>query len=183
MNIVPPEERFQKNAKIMAEAVLEAIQTLYKLGYQTIDPNMVILVVTVISSLDKHYLIRGFIENSHEKCWDEIKKRDEVFFVKNACDIFKYLPMDKVNLFKDLFQTKDSHGQSVIDQDLKNQIWALFDAMIKISINYVHIGRGAYSCATTKGIKNSYKNKFFDNIDITTHANIWKVNLEFPLEC
>ena len=183
MNIAPEEERFAKNAVIMAQGVQESIQHLYKLGYKTVDPQIVALVATVISSFDKHYLIQGFIENSHKKCWDGIKERNEIFFVDNVGEIFKYLPMDKVNLFKDLFQTKDIKGNCVISQEFKDDLWALFDAMIKISIKYIHRVRVPYSYSTTQGIVNTYRAQFFEEVDLTKHAAVWNVKLEFPLNC
>src|SRR5437868_5949819 len=145
MSSAPEEERFATNAKIMAQAVQESVQRLFNAGYKTVNPGLVAFAVTIISSFDKHYLIQGFIENSHATCWDSIKNRDEIFFVENVKDVFKYLPMDKVNLFKDLFCTKDVNGNNVVSQSLKDQLWNLFDAMIKISIKYVHKNRQAYS--------------------------------------
>lgn len=183
-NIAPEEERFSKNTTIMAQAVHESVQRLYNAGYKTVDPNIVAFAVTVISAFDKHYLIQGFIENSHIKCWDSIKRRDEVFFLENASEIFGYLPMDKVNLFKDLFLTKDPQGNSVVPQSLKDQLWSLFDAMIKISIKYVHKHRGPYSYQTDNGgIVNTYGSSFFDEVDINSHANKWGVKLDFPPNC
>lgn len=179
-NPAPEEERFAKNTTIMAQAVHESVQRLYNAGYRTVDPTLVALAVTVISAFDKHYLIQGFIENSHDKCWDYIKKRDETFFVDNASGIFRYLPMDKVNLFKDLFTTKDSNGQSVVSQSLKNQLWDLFDAMIKISIKYIHKGRSPYSYSTSDSVVNAYGASFFDEVDIAHHSKVWKVKLDFP---
>lgn len=179
MSTAPEEERFAKNTTILAQAVHEGIKRLYEAGYKTIDPNLVELAVTVISTFDKHYLIQGFIESSHEKCWDNIKRRDEIFFVQNASDIFKYLPMDQVNLFKDLFNTKDANGNSVVSQSLKDQLWDLFDAMIKISIKYIHNNRAPYSYSTSDGPRNAYGSSFFDEVNIAHHAGVWKVNLEF----
>lgn len=183
MNTAPEEERFAKNTTIMAQAVQECIQKLYNAGYKTVNPDLVALAVTVISSFDKHYLIQGFIDNSYKQCWDSIKERDETFFVENASDIFKYLPMDKVNLFKDLFTTKDAQGHSVISQSLKNQLWDLFDAMVKISIKYIHKNRGPYSYITPEGIMNAYQSSFYDEVDVMHHANKWSVKLEFPPQC
>jgi hypothetical protein len=183
MSIAPEEERFAKNTIIMAQAVHESIQRLYNAGYKTVDPNIVALAVTVISAFDKHYLIQGFIENSHDKCWDGIRGRNEIFFVENASDIFKYLPMDKVNLFKDLFLTRDPNGNSVISKSLKDQLWDLFDAMIKISIKYIHRGRNPYSYSTPQGTINTYGSMFFDEVDVHHHASVWGVKLEFPTNC
>lgn len=183
MSSAPEEERFAKNTTIMAQAVHESVTKLYNAGYKTVDPALVLLAVTVISAFDKHYLIQGFIENSHDTCWDGIKKRDEIFFVENASKIFKYLPMDKVDLFKDLFLTKDAQGNSVVSQSLKNQLWDLFDAMIKISIKYIHKGRNPYSYPTPEGVTNTYGASFFDEVDLHRHAETWKVQLEFPPNC
>jgi len=179
----PEEERFAKNATIMAQAVHEGIKRLYESGYKTINPSVIELAITVISTFNKHYLIQGFIDNSHQQCWDNIKKRDETFFVQNASDIFKYLPMDKVNLFKDLFLTKDSNGNCVISQSLKDQLWSLFDAMIKISIKYIHKGRSPHSYFTPDGPCNAYGSSFFDNVDLAHHANVWNVQLDFHPNC
>lgn len=184
MSVAPEEERFAKNTIIMAQAVQECIQKLYMAGYKTVDPNVVAFVVTLISSFDKHYLIQGFIDNSHLKCWDSMKRRDEVFFVENSTEIFKYLPMDKVNLFKDLFTTKDAQGVSVISQSLKDQLWTLFDAMIKISIKYIHKNRNPYSYQNEKGeVVPAYGASFYDEVDLQHHAHVWEVKLEFPPNC
>jgi hypothetical protein len=173
----PEEERFAKNAAIMAEAVYESVLILYNAGYKTVDPGMIKLVTAVISGFDKHFLIKGFIENSHEKCWDNIRNRSEVFFVEQAADIFKYLPVDKVNLFKDLFTTVDNSGHSVVSQNLKDQLWDLFDVMVKISIKYVHKNRKPYN----DGVKNLYREEFFKDVNIPYHSNAWEVQLEFPI--
>lgn len=183
MSVAPEEERFAKNTTIMAQAVHESITKLFDAGYKTVDPMLVQMAVIVISGFDKHYLIQGFIENSHEKCWDGIKKRDEVFFVDNAKHIFKYLPMDKVDLFKDLFFTKDVNGNNVISQSLKDQLWGLFDAMIKISIKYIHRQRSPYSYQTENGMVNTYGAQFFEEVDLQRHASVWNVKLEFPVNC
>ena len=135
----------------------------------------------MIELYDKKSLIEGFIVNSHKLCWDSIKKRDEDFFVKNAGEIFKYLPMDKVDLFKDLFQTKDQNGNCVIEKELKDQLWRLFDVMVKISIKYVHKGRAPFSTVKGKETISKYTVSFYDDVDINHHSKVWEVALEFPL--
>ena len=182
MSVAPEEERFAKNTTIMAQAVQECVQKLYNDGYKTVDPTIVTMAVSLISSFDKHYLIQGFIDSSHDTCWDKVKERSEDFFVNNAGDIFKYLPMAQVNLFKDLFTTKDARGVSVISQSLKDQIWQLFDAMIKISIKYIQKGRDPYSYQNENGeLVNKYGASFYDEVDLNHHAKVWNVKLEFPL--
>lgn len=181
MSAVPEEERFAKNALIMGQALHEAIMKLYQAGYKTVDPKLVEMALLVMGSFDKNYLIQGFIDNSHQECWNFIKQRDEEFFVANASNIFKYLPTDKVDLFKDLFTTRDQQGRSVVSQSLKDQIWSLFDAMIKISIKYIHKGRAPYSCQSPDGIMKMYSCQFYEEVDLNYHSKTWGVQLDFPL--
>lgn len=180
MSIAPEEERFARNTTIMAQAIHETITKLYNAGYKTVNPMMVEIAVGVISKFDKNYLIQGFISNSHELCWDAINNRNEQYIVANASNIFKYLPTDKVNLFKDLFETKDENGNSVVSQSMKEQLWDLFDAMVKISIKYIHKRRKPYAYMHDGQLCNAYGESFFDDVDIAHHVDVWKVNLEFP---
>lgn len=181
MNSVPEEERFSKNASIMTQAIQESVSKLYKEGYKTVDPNMVALAAGFISAFDKNFLIQGFIQNSHNTCWDKIKERDEDFMINNSGDIFKYLPMDKVSLFRDLFLTKDDMGESVVPDSLKEQLWDILGAMVKISIKYIHKHRSPFSKIDSSGNEvRGYKNSFFDQVDVPYHTKVWGIAIEFP---
>jgi hypothetical protein len=180
--VLPPEEeRFATNVDIMARAVHESVTDLFNAGYQTVKPDLIILARTLMAALDKHYLIRGFIENSHKTCWDSIKRRNEKFFIENAGDIFKYLPVDEVNIFRELFTTVDAYGSSVVSQDIKDELWDLFDVMVKIAIKYVHKYRNPYSVIVDGEVVNHYATPLYEEIDIYRHANTWGLKLDFPL--
>lgn len=181
--VLPPEEeRFSITTGQLADLIHESVSQLCNSGYKTVDPQLIQMVSQIIQCYDKKYLIEGFIENSHRLCWNSIHKRDEEFFVKNAGTIFQYLPMDKVDLFKDLFHTKDQNGNSVIQQNLKDQLWRLFEVMVKISIKYVHKNRMPYSINNGKETISKYSVQFFEDVDINHHAALWKIALEFPLK-
>lgn len=180
--VAPEQERFAKNTTIMAQAVLDGIKMLNKAGYNTGDVNLIELATKVIANFDHHYLIQGFIEKSHKKCWDQFKAKNEKFFIENASDIFKFLPSAEVDLFKDLYLTKDAAGNQVVPKSLIDQIWDLFDADVKIAIKYIHKGRAPYSYQTADGtFQNAYGASFFDEVDLAHHANVWDVRLEFPV--
>jgi len=179
-NMAPEEERFAVNTNILAQAIQESITKLYDTGYRTIDPGMVQMAVAVISTFDKHYLIKGFIKNSHNTCWVYIKDKNQEFFLKNSSEIFKYLPMDRVNLFMDLFTTCDENGICVISDDLKDEIWGLLQAMVKISIKYIHKMRVPKCSINNNVLTNTYETNFFDEVDLESHAKYWNINLEFP---
>ena len=165
MHQPPEEERFKQNAIVMTKALQTGLQKLKNEGHN-VDLTVVTMASALVVGFDSHYLIREFIKKSHAKCWDKINARDEDFFVENAASIFEYLPNDNVNLFKDLYLTKDIHGNNVVAQSLKNQIWSLFDAMIKISIKYIHKHR--------KMVDGCYTEPFFDDVNIDHHINVWQ---------
>jgi hypothetical protein len=177
--IKPEEERFTDTAVMLSKAIHHNITILCNMGYKTIDPNTIDLITKGIPYFGHHQLIQGFIQNSHKLCWNKIKERNEQFFVENAGDIFQYLPTGEVNLFKDLFTTKDKNGVNIIEQDIKTQIWKLFDAMIKISIKYIHKNRSPYSQKNDEVVNCFYERSFFDEVDIKIHSNLWNVTLEF----
>lgn len=178
-NIKPEEERFADTAVILSKAIHHNIKNLCDMGYETIDPNTIYMISQGILFFDKHQLIQGFITNSHSMCWEKIKERNEKFFIENAGDIFQYIPAGDINLFKDLFATKDKNGVDIVDQDLKTQIWKLFEAMVKISIKYIHKHRAPFSKKENDNISCFYDRSFFDDVDIKKHSEIWAVTLEF----
>jgi len=195
-SVTPPvEERFAMNTIIMADAIHESVSRLYNAGYKIIKPDMILYVKAFMAGFNKHYLIQGFIRTSasefpaskkskYPTCWDGIKARDEPFFAENAGDIFKFLPSGNVNLFKDLYLTKNANGEFVVSADLKDSLWKLFDAMIRQSIKYIHIESQPYSYMEADGtLKTAYRKTLFDDIgviDLARHAQLWNVKLEFP---
>lgn len=181
MQTPPEEERFQKNAVVLGNLVQKCVEDLNKAGHNSISPMTVQFATTLIGSFDKGFLIQGFIENSHKECWDQIKRRDEDFFVKNAGEIFKMLPTERVNLFRDVFLIRNADGKSVVPHESKSQLWDLFDALIKISIKYIHRNRQPYSQNVNGQLKQGYYASFFDEVDIEYHSDVWKVKLEFPI--
>ncbi len=182
MEPAPEHERFATNTNILMKAIYDGIVKLRNAGHKTADPMLIQLAIGVINSYDKHRLISGFIRNSHSMCWDHIKNREEEFFVNNAHSIFKDLPMDKVDLFRDLFTTRDATGKTVMSDSFKSDIWALLSAMVKIAIKYVHKGRGPYSYLDNGVMRNAYSNEFFNEVDLSHHSNFWEVKLDFPVK-
>jgi hypothetical protein len=182
MNIPPPEVRFSRNATILGQAALDGIRTLNRNGYTTVSADLVSIAVTVISSFDSKYLIEGFIRNSH-LFWDQILAKDEGFFVKNSGKVFCHLPGDKVNLFCDLFCLRTADGKSVISEELKDQIWGLMIALVKIAIKYTHENRGPQARSSDSGLVEGYKcPNFLDEVTgLVEHAAKWGVKLDFPM--
>lgn len=177
----PAEERFKANSFVLANLIADGIQELNDRGYNIVNIQIVNMVKIVIENMTAVALIDAFILGSHEECWGKIHEKDEPFFVENANKIFQYLPQDKVNLFKVLFETKDENGKAVIKDETKEDLWDLFGACIKTSIKYIHEGRKPYSMNEAGELVNKYnKEDFYPEVDVKAHAEKWKVKLIFP---
>lgn len=160
----PEEERFSLVTANMIEAVHYGVNSLHKKNLTTIDPDNIQFVGNLIKSFDKHFLIQEFIKKSYMH-WDKVKERDESFFITHASTVFSFLPEIYINMFTDLFTAVDNDGKKVVQQNLKDDIWGIFDAMVKISIKYTHKMRA------TKG------SDFLSNVNVQQHATTWKLQL------
>jgi hypothetical protein len=185
------EEQFRNNAVGLCETICAAIDKLYKAGYKTVPPMIANLIPSAIKVMEARKLIDGFITGCHlsnpdgsytgVNCWDYMKKRDEEFFLNNVKSIFGSLPIDNVNLFVDLFSTKDTSGKSIISQRTKDNVWEILDAMILISIKYIHQNRNPFSQRQGDVIKKMYSASFMDMMDMGANVRLWGVKLDFPL--
>lgn len=160
----PEEERFSLVALNMADAIHYGITKLYNKKLTTINPNDIKFMQSCIQTLDKHYLIQGFIEKSHIH-WDKIKEHNESFFLEHASSIFGFLPTQYLSMFTDLFTAVDSDGNTIVNKNLKDDIWRIFDAMVKISIKYTHKTR------INKG------DDFLKDVNVEEHAITWGLTL------
>jgi hypothetical protein len=67
-------------------------------------------------------------------------------------------------MIKDLYMTKNQHGESIITQSFKDDIWLLLDAMIKCAIQYIHKRQQRDS-----GV--------FKSVKIQHHIQVWKIKI------
>jgi len=182
-NYIPPEEeRFADNTKGLSELTCNLVEQAYKDKYTTISPELVKIASCFIENMDKVVILESFVEYSHT-FWDQIKERRREFFMENAGNIFKDLPVSNVSAFKMLFTTYKPDGSLIISDDSINSLWEFFDSLIKICIKYVHKKRKPFS-RPSPTIPNTseflYHNRYMDQIDILAHAKKWSINLEFP---
>jgi hypothetical protein len=186
----PPEVRFAANCENLAAAIKDGIINIQQAGFSVnVNPSMIDLATSLLQAYDKKLLIEGFIKNSHQECWDQINQRNEIFFDKNAAKIFKILPMDTINLFRDLYFTKNARGESVVTSDIKDGVWSILDAMIKIAIKYTHAMRGPILQKNAAGdMVVVYTNKlpenlkFLEEVNIEKHSKTWKIQLDTPVK-
>ena len=181
-NMPPEEDRFMTNVLDLTELVHELATICWDSGKKDINPSLIAMAEGYIESYDHVELIEIFIKHSHHH-WDAIRKRDEVFFIENAHEIFKYLPVDtnNINAFKIFFTAKDDNNEHIIDVEDRNAIWEMFDSLVKICIKYIHRVRGVKLVKTSKGMRPAYKDKTkFPEIKVREHARKWGITLEIP---
>jgi hypothetical protein len=179
-NVPPEQERFKKNCEYLLSVVEEGLSELRDRGYKVLDNGTLLLAKEVVSLTDPHLLIQGFLKETHATCWEMIRIKNEKFFVDNKDSIFGDLPVDNVNILRDLFITKDERGRNIVQDGFKEQIWTLLHSLVKIAIKYIHKHRDPTCRKQVDGrIVEEYNYSFFDMVDIQKHARNWGVNLEW----
>lgn len=118
------------------QLINELVNTAYQSGYKIVNPYLVNFAGFVLFKLDKEFVLKTFVEKSHEN-WEQIRMRDEDFFVHKAGKVFAGLPLDSVNAFKELFLLRNAKGERFITEDDRDALWDYFESLIRISIHYL----------------------------------------------
>lgn len=178
MNL-PEEERFRANILDLGALVHELTTNCWNAGRKEVSPKLVAMGEDYLKKFDSKKIIEEFIKHSHEH-WEQIRLRQEIFFIENAHVVFKQLPIESenINAFKLFFTAKHDDGKDIVVIDDRKAIWEIFESLVKISIKYVHKVRGVKIVQTESGPRQAYldKNKF-KYIDVKKLAEIWKIDL------
>ncbi len=176
------EERFSANVKGLTDLVHELTSMCWDAGNKQINPTLIVLAGAYLSSFNKIELTETFIEHTHEICWEEIRNRNEIFFIEHSEQIFGKLPVGQGNIdaFKILFTAKDSNGESIISDDDKDAIWDHFGTLVKICIKYVHKVRDCYLFEKDNKFVPRYRYNRFPSIKVRDHAKKWDIELFIP---
>lgn len=181
-NKVPPEEdRFYQNTMALSDYMRELAEICWEAGCKKVNPQMIGIAKVYLSGLNKIELIDTYIKHANS-FWEQIRNREEVFFLENAHAIFQKLPVksDNINAFKVFMTAKDSNGDPIIEEEDKDVIWDYFSAMTKIAIKYIHRQRRPKRIQKPEGYKVVYTNKFFPEIDVRSLSRKWNIELTLP---
>jgi hypothetical protein len=129
-------ERFFMNVEGLFQLISELVNSAYQNGYKVVSPYLVNFAGFVLFKLDKNFVLNTFIEKSHEH-WEQIRLKDEDFFVSSAGTVFAGLPLDSVNAFKELFLLKTKTGERFVSDDDRDALWEYFESLVRISIHYL----------------------------------------------
>ncbi len=182
------EDRFRITVLELTDLIHELTTHCYNEGVKTMNPSLIILGKSYLASLDKTDVIKAFINNSYGpkdnsiNYWDEIRDRNEQFFIKHSDSIFENVPVGKGNMtaFKTLFTAKDDEGSNIIDDDDRDAVWDMFFSLVKICIKYIHKVRKCILVEIDGKWKRRYQKNFFPRIKVLTEAKKWDIELEMP---
>lgn len=184
-NQLSEQERFSINSNDLSDLVQELTTQCWEQGHKDVNPVLIGLAKAYLNSLDKTVLIETFIKHSNGY-WEEIRQRNEDFFIHHSGEIFGKLPVDKGNIdaFKMLFTTKDSDGNPLIEEEDRDAVWDMFSSLVKICIKYIHRVRDCHLSANpeTGKMRPRYRNNRFPQIKVREHARNWNIKLEIPEE-
>lgn len=180
----PPEEvRFSTNVNDLSNLVHQLTEICWQNDHKEINPILITLAQAYLNSLDKIALIETFINHSHTY-WEEIRLKNENFFINHSGEIFGKLPVEQGNIdaFKMLFTSKDKKGNPVIEEEDREAIWVSFGSLVKICIKYVHRVRECYleEDSATRKMRPRYRYNKFPEIKVREHAKQWDIVLDIP---
>lgn len=178
--MVLEEVKFHTNICGFLQTLYDDIISFRNDGYVIYDPDKFMLFKTYVTLYDKKQLIEMFILNGYGELWDKIGERDERFFIENIHKIFNKLPSTEVSIFRNIFTMEDKNGDKLFTKEDKDEIWNLFDSLIKISINYIHQKRDpCIEFHNGKPIPTYRNPKYMEFVDLRKNAKKWKIELKF----
>lgn len=180
------QDRFKSTTLHLASFIKNESLKLNRTGIETVDPNMIELVIGILNGLDSTTIIEKFIEKSFETefesdvyFWDCVKNRDENRIVDGLCNVFGDLPFFR-NL-KTFFSMKLEDGTDLIKKETKNEFYKILDILIKIAVRHVHDVRSPYSLLQEEIEVPFYEKEFFEQIDLIKYSKLYNFGLKFPL--
>lgn len=174
----PPEEvRFIQNISDFTILIRELLADCNRRKKTTIDPNIIMVASAFLESYDSKVLLTNFVNYSY-RYWDQISKREEIFFRENCIEVFADIPMNHIDAFKALFDN-DEDGEPVISNEDKGAMWDYFDSFIKICLKYIHLQRSPKIRDIGTGPQKVYSKNEFPDVHLQKYAQIWDVKLEW----
>lgn len=178
MSDVDRPKEFKDNVIDLCDLIIDIVKPLFNAEQRKteVSPLMMGFGKDFLTNYDPLELINNFIKYSHEH-WDQIHQRDAKFFEENSKDIFKDLPLDNIDPFKELFI-----GNLLSTED-KDDIWEYFTALVCISILYIHYTKTPIWAEHEGQQRKAYNRKdFFHGKRLSEMSTLFGVKLLWPGE-
>lgn len=134
--LVPPEQRFKRNAKALLALFVEYFDGLE--GAKRVDMTHINLSYMALKEMEMDPLITSFISNSSSH-WDKLLNKDDNYLLKNAIQLMPDRYHKKMRPYLDAI--KDRHGGLLLDTESLQEAWNLTHNMVKCSIHYLYDNR------------------------------------------
>lgn len=162
------ENQFYDNVIYLTGMIKDQVRMASSHGMELIKMVYLDLATAFITAYNRKQLIEDFISFSHQFCWEMIKKKDVKFFIEHADGIFSCLPAipaKNVKVFHTLFTSRiPNSNEPLIDEITLEDMWSVFEALVRISICYVNRTRSV----TGGKLK---------EVELEKHAGIWEIDL------
>lgn len=160
-------ERFKANVEYYMDFILGKTKEAYSLDIKYVNPSTVEMIKMALSGYDSKILIESFIQGSHER-WISVANKDIDHFKAHAFDIFRPLKVenidDHIKAFTKLLDSVRADGNRLFTPSDEDVQWKCFQTFVKISINYIHEGRGP-KCINENGTRKPiYTKQFFNDV-------------------
>lgn len=147
MSFMPPVQRFRDNCVALATYCASLVDGARNEGLTEIDPVYVRAGVLFLEhGVEPDKMIEAFINYSYVY-WDQIRTKDERFFLENVTNVFPMWDANVVSLFRALFVARRPSGAPLITQEQRDHIWKIFQSLVKISLHYISEARQPYTTA------------------------------------
>lgn len=174
------EERFKIVIIDMAQLIRKIVVYVNSKGYKTkLTPQTIDLGTVALNGFSGKKLTHEFVKRSYkiapgcetDTYWDKAREKNEDFLHQNLSILFGELSMDLVQDFSDIMKLKDDKGKYVVVDETRESIWEFLQALIKISIRFVHETRKPELIDGKK----QYTVEYFSEISVSKQVTLWKI--------
>ena len=170
---LPSDEiRFKTSTLGLISLTKEVVLSCQKKDENRVSPDIVDAIYAMVNATEATAIINNYIKYSFQ-FWEEMRVENRKFFEKNAGAIFGDLPLQDLNIFQFLFESKN------IKKEDEEDVWRYFHSLCKISIKYIHNSRGPHVKIIDGKERAAYKNENFKSINIIDVATKWGIKLVF----
>lgn len=181
-------QNFAEKMNNLLNFIVELFKKCKNNGKELINETLLQIGLNMIRSKNTVHTMEKFALNSYQY-WNEIKSRDDSFFLKNMDSIFADPDnSSNLNIFKKLLFARNKLGDRIVTDADRNQIWDYIHIFIGLVIEYIHYHRQPLQIVTygrrSVLMEGVYQNEsYLAGLELDDFAvrSMYNVQLIFPL--